>query len=115
MKKTSLLVVILLAALVSAAQTLDDYPITVHVSSVRTILVPAGSIGAVQYQQLSVTINGKRFELSAKSDGSLLTLGDYNAKLVENTRKTAYESLQTYQFLFSDGKMTTFTVTGQSE
>jgi hypothetical protein len=65
------------------------------------------SIGAVQYQQLSVTMNGKRFELSAKSDGS--------AKLVENKRKTAYESMQTYQFLFSDGKMTTFTVTGQNE
>jgi hypothetical protein len=115
MKKISLLVAILLVALVSAAQSLDDYPITVHVSSARTILVPTASIGAVQYQQLRVTINGKRFELSAKSDGSLLTLGNYKAKLVENQRKTSYESLQTYQFLFSDGKMTTFTVTGQSE
>jgi hypothetical protein len=69
----------------------------------------------VQYQQLSVTRDGKRFELSAKSDGSLLTLGDYKAKLVENKRKTAYESMQTYQFPFSDGNMTTFTVTGQNE
>jgi hypothetical protein len=115
MKKISLLFVMLLAALVSQAQTLDDYPITVHVSSARTILVPAGNMGAVQYQQLNVTINGKKYELRAVSDGSLLTLGDYKAKLVENKRKTAYESLQTYQFLFSDGKMTTFTVTGQSE
>ena len=115
MKKISLLIVIVLAALVSTAQTLDDYPITVHVSSARSILVPAGSIGAVQYQQLNVTINGKRFELSAKSDGSLLTLGDYQAKLVENQRKTSYESLQTYEFLFADGKMARFTVTGQSE
>ena len=115
MKKISLFIVIVLAALVSAAQSLDDHPITVHVSSARSILVPAGSIGAVQYQQLSVIINGKRFELSAKSDGSLLTLGDYKVRLVENTHKTSYESLQTYEFLFSDGKMATFTVTGQSE
>ena len=113
MKKIPLLIVIVLAALVSTAQTLDDYPITV--SSARSILVPAGSIGAVQYQQLNVTSNGKRFELSAKSDGSLLTLGDYQGELVENQRKTCYQSLQTYEFLFADGKMARFTVTGQSE
>jgi hypothetical protein len=44
-----------------------------------------------------------------------LTLGDYQGELVENQRKTCYQSLQTYEFLFADGKMARFTVTGQSE
>jgi hypothetical protein len=114
MKKMSLLVVIVLAALGAAAQKPDDHAITVHVSSARTILTPANG-GAIQYQQLNVSINGKKYELRAISDGSLLTLGDYKAKLAEDKHKTPYESLQAYEFLFSDGKTVKFTVTGQSE
>jgi len=114
MKTISLLVAIMLAVLVSTAQAPGDYPIAVHVSSARTILVPISG-GSVQFQQLKVTIKGKNFELGATSDGSLLTPGDYKAKLVENQHKTAYESLQAYEFLFPDGKKAKFTVTGQSE
>jgi len=115
MKKMSLVFVILLAALVAAAQGLDDYPINVHVSSARTIMGPAGSSGFLPYEQLDVTINGKKYELRAPSDGSLLKLGDYNARLAQDQHKTPYESLQVYEFLFSDGKMVKFAVTGQTE
>lgn len=111
MKKISLLAVILLAALVAAAQKTGDSPTAVHVSSARTIFIA----GNGQYQQLTVNINGKHLELGAMSDGSLLTPGDYKAKLVEDKHKTAYESLQVYEFLFPDGKTVKFTVMGQSE
>jgi hypothetical protein len=115
MKPISLLVAILFATLVSMAQKPDDNPVTVHVSSARTMLLPTGSSGAAQYQYLSVSINGKKYELRAISDGSLLTLGDYLAKLAEDKHKTTYESLQAYDFLFPDGRTVRFTVTGQSE
>ncbi|MGA8409365.1 MAG: hypothetical protein WB680_19490 [Candidatus Acidiferrales bacterium] len=114
MKNVALFALLLLATLSCAAQSPDEYPITVHVSSARTIIVPNFS-GQLQLQQLKVTINSKKYELTAQSDGSLLTLGDYQAKLVQNDHKTAYESLQAYEFRFPDKKTVKFTVTAQSE
>jgi hypothetical protein len=113
-KTIALFAVVLLATLCSAAQAQDEYPITVHVSSARTVIVPNIS-GVLRMQQLKVTINGKKYELTAQSDGSLLTPGDYQAKLVQNDHKTAYESLQAYEFRFPDKKTTKFTVIAQSE
>ncbi|HTS08524.1 MAG TPA: hypothetical protein VMP68_23355 [Candidatus Eisenbacteria bacterium] len=46
---------------------------------------------------------------------ALLALGDYKAKLTEDVHKNNYESSQTYQFQFSDGKTRKFTVFGQTE
>jgi hypothetical protein len=45
----------------------------------------------------------------------LLNLGDYQAKLVVDTHKSAYESMQVYEFLLPDGGKRKFGVVGQSE
>jgi hypothetical protein len=113
MKKTTLLFVLLFAGLAPAAQNADEYSTNVHVSSARTSLVP-NAVGPLQ-QQLNVTINSKKYELSALSDGSLLALGDYKARLVRDDHKTAYEAFQTYELLLPDQKTVKFNVTGQSE
>jgi hypothetical protein len=111
MKKAALLFVLLFAGLAPAAQNADEYSINVNVSSARTSLVPNAS-GNLQ-QQLDVTIKSKKYELSALSDGSLLALGDYKAKLVRDDHKTAYESFQVYEILLPDKKTATYNVTAQ--
>ena len=46
---------------------------------------------------------------------TLLALGDYKAKLVQDVHKTTYESSQAYEFLFPDKKTRRFFVVGQTE
>jgi hypothetical protein len=115
MKKTTLfalllIVLLLLTKLTFAAPSPDDYPINVHVSSSRYAPVSTGNVEIV-----SVTINGKKYELSDGYVGSLLSLGDYKAKLLKDEHRTPYESFQVYEFLFPDGKTRKFSVTGQFE
>ena len=45
----------------------------------------------------------------------LLGLGNYMAKLVKDEHKTTYDSLQVYEFLFSDKKVRKFEVVGRME
>jgi hypothetical protein len=53
---------------------------------------------------LKVVINGKKYELKSGSvKNVVLALGDYKAKLVQDEHKTAYDSLQVYEFLFRSG------------
>lgn len=94
----------------------EQYPITVHVSSSQWMVVPTG-LGPQGVQKLTVTINGKKYELEAEARGriALLALGDYNAKLIEDVHKHTYESSQTYEFHFSDNTTRKFFVIGQSE
>jgi len=87
-----------------------DYTTTVHVSACHLSFVSLNTL-----QNLDVVINGKAFELQAVSNDGVLGLGDYKAKLVQDVHKTAYESSQTYEFLFSDMKVRKFSVIGQSE
>lgn len=107
---------LLLSALCWAQSNSGEYSINVHVTSSEWIVVPS-SIGPLAAQKLKVVINGKKYELEADAKGrvALLALGDYKAKLIEDVHKNNYESSQTYEFQFSDGKTRKFIVFGQSE
>jgi hypothetical protein len=87
-----------------------DYTIIVHVSACHLSFAPPSV-----FQDLDVVINGNKYELQATSSNGVLALGDYKAKLVQDAHKTAYESSQTYEFLFSDMKVRKFSVIGQTE
>jgi hypothetical protein len=89
-----------------------DYAITVHVASTRMLLEGNPPTYA---QQLSVIINGKKYELECTAVNSLLALGDYKAKLVKDDHRSPYDSYQVYEFLFPDNKTRKFLVVGQSE
>ena len=124
MRKIALCVLLLTAFSFSwAGPDTDEYSINVHVSSSRWIMEPAMLIGPQPVQRLSVIIDGKKYELSApaslkanlQAGVTLLVLGDYKARLVQDVHKTAYESSQTYEFQFSDKKTRKFTVVGQIE
>jgi hypothetical protein len=101
-----------------AAPKIDpaDYPLNVHVSG-------AEYAPNVLYQLLTVTIDGKHYQVegptsSAKAymhGNGLLNLGDYHAKQLVNTQKTAYESIQSYELLMPDGTTRRFSVIAQSE
>jgi len=108
MKNATLtLLLLLLITPAVAAPTPDDYTIDVHVSS---------SYFGAQGQILKVTINGKKYKLSATpSELSLLALGDYKAKLIRDDHKASYYSYQIYEFQFPDKKTRKFNVIGQSE
>jgi hypothetical protein len=94
------------------------YDIAVHVSASEYL-----NLVNEQAQILTVTIGEKHYQLqgptsSAKAfvhGNGLLNLGDYQAKLVVDTRKSAYESMQVYEFLLPDGSKRKFGVVGQSE
>ena len=108
---------LLLFSALTWAQTSNTavYPISVHVSSSEWVAVDTKGFG---FQRLVVLIDGRKYKLQAeKATGRipLLALGDYKAKLVEDVHKSSYESIQSYEFRFSDGKTKTFVVVGQTE
>jgi hypothetical protein len=85
-----------------------DDAVTIHVSSVNI------AIGG--RQDLSVLIDGKKYELlGERATGTILALGDYKAKLVKDEHKTTYDPIQVYEFLFADKKARKFEVVGQTE
>jgi hypothetical protein len=113
MKKITLGTLLLFSALVWAGTIPNpaDYAINVHVSASR-MLPESGA----RWQELSVVINGKNYQLvSDDVPNMLLALGDYKAKLVKDEHKAAYESYQIYEFLFPDQKTRKFVVVGQTE
>jgi len=107
---------LLLSGLCWAQSSTGEYSINVHVSSSHWIVVPT-SIGPQAAQKVNVIIEGKKYELEAEAKGkvALLALGDYKAKLIEDVHKNSYESSQTYEFQFSDGKTRKYVVVGQNE
>jgi len=124
MRKIALCVLLLTAFSFSGAgPNTDEYSINVHVSSSRWVMEPAMLIGPQPVQRISVIIDGKNYELEApatlranlQAGVTLLALGDYKARLVQDVHKTAYESSQAYEFQFSDKKTRKFMVVGQSE
>ncbi len=124
MRKIALCVLLLTAFSFSwAGPNTDEYSINVHVSSSRWVMEPAMLIGPQPVQRLSVLIDGKKYELEApatlranlQAGVTLLALGDYKARLVQDVHKTAYESSQAYEFQFSDKKTRKFMVVSQSE
>ena len=109
--------VLLLTATCWGQADATQYPITVHVSSSHWV-VEQTSIGPQGYQKLNVIIDGKKLECKAQIRSgrpTLLGLGEYRAKLVEDVHKHSYESMQTYEFRLAENLTRRFTVTGQSE
>jgi hypothetical protein len=122
MKKTALLIPLLLAAYSWAAPNPDEYPVNVHVSSSRWFMEPSILGGPIPRQKLDVIIDGKKYELEAstfkanlEAGVTLLALGDYKAKLIQDQHKTAYEASQAYEFLLPDNKTRKFIVVGRTE
>ena len=107
---------LLFSALCWAQSGADEYPVNVHVSASQWVVIPT-TIGPLAAQKISAVIEGKKYELEADAKGkvTLLSLGDYKARLIEDVHKDAYESSQTYEFQFSDKKTRKFVVVGQSE
>jgi len=46
---------------------------------------------------------------------SLLRIGDYRARLIDNPVSSSYELNQVYEFKFADGKTRKFEVVGMEE
>jgi len=122
MKKIALLIPLLFAAYSWAAPNPDEYPINVHVSSSRWFMEPSLWGGAIPREKLDVIIDGKKYELEApafkanlEAGVTLLALGDYTAKLIQDQHKTTYESSQAYEFLLPDKKIRKFIVVGRTE
>jgi len=116
MKNHAALVLLLTATCWGQADA-TQYPITVHVSSSHWV-VEQTSIGLRGYQKLNVIIDRKKLECKAEVPSgrpTLMALGEYRAKLVEDVHKHSYESIQTYEFRLADNVTRRFTVTGQSE
>jgi hypothetical protein len=122
-KLTLFLFLLVLTVFCGAAQNTDEYPVNVHVSSSQWVMEPAMLIGPQPVQRLSVTIKGKKYVLEApaslranlEAGATLLALGDYKAKLVQDVHKTTYESSQAYEFQFPDKTTRKFIVVRQSE
>ena len=116
MKKIALHVVLLLSVFAWAEGDPNDYPITVHVTSAEVLVETSAFGNGLVVQKLRVVINGKKFELEAETRGHrLLALGDYKAKLVEDSHMSTYESSRKYELLFPDKTTRKFVVTGQCE
>jgi hypothetical protein len=113
MKKLTLAILLLLSTVTLAADPNPaDYTINVHVTTSRMVIEVA-STGFDQ--RLDVIIDGKKYVLESGQVNVLLALGDYKAKLVRDEHRTTYDSRQTYEFLFPDGKTRRFEAVGLSE
>jgi hypothetical protein len=88
----------------------SDYSVNVHVSASYMVVQPGLNI-----QKVDAVIDGRKYELKSYAGDMLLVLGDYKAKLVRDQHRGTYDSLQVYEFLFSDQKTRKFTVIGQKE
>jgi hypothetical protein len=103
------------------AKDADSYNLTAHVSASQYAPPAVGSNDGNQV--LTVTIAGKHYQLRGPTSSSkvfshgngLLNLGDYKVKLVEDTHKSVYESVQVYEFLLPDNSTRKFGVIVQSE
>jgi hypothetical protein len=107
---------LLLLGLCGAQSTPAEYGVNVHVSSSRWVVV-SNPYGPTYVQRLNVVVAGKKYELETQTIGkpTVLALGDYKARLVEDLHKNSYESSQTYEFQFADGKLRKYQVVGASE
>jgi len=109
MKKIALVVTLLLSALAWAGTPNPaNYTINVHVSSSR--------LTERNLLKLEVIIDGKNYELQGdRSTSAVLAPGDYKATLVRDEHRTAYDSLQIYEFLFPDQKTRRYFLVGIRE
>ena len=125
MKRMLLLVLLMLPALgwtEKPAPNSADYTLAVHVQASRVALdcsdVTGGSNVCFWNQHLNVTIDGKKYEMvgnRARKSVYLLRLGDYKAKVLKEDTSRTYEYNRSYEFLFVDGTIGDFQVTGELE
>jgi len=120
--KKLVLAVLLFPTFALAAPNSEEYTIKVHVTASHWSLAASIFGNPEPVQKLEVTIEGKKFVLEAPAlrgdlghGVTLLALGDYKAKLVQDVHKSTYESSQAYEFLFPDNKTRKFFVVGQFE
>jgi hypothetical protein len=94
----------------------ENYSIVVHVSASR-IGVESWGTNTESVQKLNVTIDGKKYELQHTQlrGASLLRVGEYKARLIDNSLGNSYELNQVYEFIFADGKTRKFQVVGMEE
>jgi len=92
------------SALVAAAKPNPaDYNLTVHVQC---------SFSRGTSERLVVTVNGKQLELTTFTAILPVALGDYKARLEQKSGGKSYEVNQTYELLFPDGQVRSFSVSG---
>ncbi|MGA9672621.1 MAG: hypothetical protein WBQ94_25620 [Terracidiphilus sp.] len=92
-----------------------EYTVAIQVQSSRLTTI-CGSGLCNQFQSLSVTIEGKRYELTSKRMVmDVLRVGDFKAKMIKEETTKPYQYQRTYEFLFSDGTVRDYSVTGESE
>jgi hypothetical protein len=100
-----------------AKATPPDYNLSAHVSGARyDSAFPLNQI-------LTITVAAKHYEVeggtsSAKAymhGNGLLDTGDYPAKLVLDSRKTPFESIEEFEFFLPDGTTRRFNVIAQWE
>jgi hypothetical protein len=121
MKNTALAILLLVPALVWAqkpAPSQADFSITVHVQSSRVVDSCFGNPAACgSVQRLTVSIDGKKYELEGPIKGAVdvLRVGDYKAKIAKDETKQAYEYRRVYEFLFADGITREYKVVGEGE
>ena len=112
--KTIAFLFLLLSATAFAQSKTDDYSVIVHVAASRIAATPQGHFS----QRLKATIDGKKYELEyVKQFGgvSLLRIGDYRARLIDNPVSNSYELNQVCEFKLAYGKTRKFEVVGMEE
>ncbi len=97
-----------------------DYTINMHVSESRIGTdcgVASGNSSCKSVQQLTVLVNGTKYELESETffPKGIVALGDYKAKLVKDQQKPTHEFNRSYELMFPDGSTRKFRVTGQTE
>jgi len=116
--KKAILALLLLAPSISwavkPAPNPADYTITVHVQASR--LAQSHYVNLATVQQLTVVIDGKKYELQERYPGNdVLRVGDYKARIAEDKTQRAYEYQRTYEFLFPDGQIRQYYVVGEEQ
>jgi hypothetical protein len=118
MKKLAL-TVLLIAPMISAADKKHDaadYTISVHVQA-SYVDASCGSTSCSYSQRLIATINGKRYELRSRDTPTsyLLHLGDYKARIFNDSSDQPYEYFRSYEFLFPGDKTQIYSIIGEEE
>lgn len=117
MRKLALALILLqTSCLLAATPNPADFPMTIHITSSVSRWQSSGG-STYDYQVLQTVIDGQQIELTSIA-GGVLALGDYPARVSPKTTSpkgwSAYDIVKGYDFLMSDGKIRTFSVTGIS-
>ena len=121
-----LLALLLLAPAIALAEKPTtnpaDFTVAVHVQSSHIRYqcsdVTNGSSFCLWNQELSVTIAGKKYELTTvrgSRNPAIIHAGDYKAKVLKEDTSKSDEYQRSYELMFPDGQVADFQVTGEPE